>query len=456
LIAHAGFSVQPFIYMKVYQSKRIALVLAALVFALTLPAGTLQAQSASPCALDVIVQSGDTLSLIARRTLNNQAAYQRIIDATNARAAVDSSYARINDANAIAVGWKLCIPAAAESVTLAEDTPPVPVLGGGYVLDNRTVDGAIGELPTISQRVDPDGVHPMTIAYLRKQSYPGSPLAIERTLEPGSNFSRHIVSYRSEGLKLYALLTVPAGQPPASGWPVIIFNHGYIPPDEYSPTKRYEAYVEGFASNDYIVLRPDLRGHGESEGVANGAYGHPDYTIDILNAVSSIKQFALADANRIGMWGHSMGGYLSLRAMVVSPDIKAGVIWSGVVASYEDLLHLWTLGSEVGLIPESVEQWGTQLLAAFGTPQSNPLFWSSISANSYVDTLSGPIQLHHGSGDTVVPVAFSNLLLDDITAADGAVEYFMYPGDDHSISRNFDTAMARSLAFFDQHVKNAP
>jgi fermentation-respiration switch protein FrsA (DUF1100 family) len=142
--------------------------------------------------------------------------------------------------------------------------------------------------------------------------------------------------------------------------------------------------------------------------------------------------------------------------MVVAPDIKAGVIWSGVVASYEDLLQLWTVGAEMGLIPEGVRVWGDQLLASFGTPQDNPLFWSSISANSYVRDLSGPIQLHHGSGDTVVPLAFSNLLLEDIAAVDGAVSYFAYPGDDHSLTASFETAMARSIAFFDAQVKNAP
>ena len=394
------------------------------------------------------MQTGDTLSIIAGRTLNSQGAYQRIIDATNARADSDSSYARITNANAITVGWKLCIPSA-ESIAS-------PLLGAAYTLDNRTVDGAIGELPTISQRVDPDGVHPMTITYLRKPSYPGSPITIEQNLEPGANFNRYIASYRSEGLKIYALLMVPMGERPATGWPVILFNHGYIPPAEYSTVERYEAYMDGFAANGYLVLRPDLRGHGNSEGVANGAYGHPDYTIDVLNAVASIKQYAEADPNRIGMWGHSMGGYLTLRAMVVSPDIKAGVIWSGVVASYKDLLQLWTLGAQVGIIPESVRRWGTELLAQFGTPDENPMFWASISANSYVDDLSGPIQLHHGSGDTVVPLAFSNLLLDDITAAGGGVEYYMYPNDDHSLTASFATAMARSLAFFDAHVKNAP
>src|SRR5690606_38600085 len=128
---------------------------------------------------------------------------------------------------------------------------------------------------------------------------------------------------------------------PATGWPVIIFNHGYIPPDVYRTTERYVAYVDGFARNGYIVYRPDYRGHAFSDGEARGAYGYPDYTIDVLNATAALKNYPDADPNRIGMWGHSMGGYITLRSMVVDPDIKAGVIWAGVVANYPDLLTRW-------------------------------------------------------------------------------------------------------------------
>ena len=106
--------------------------------------------------------------------------------------------------------------------------------------------------------------HPLTIAALRAREYPGSDLVIEQTLTPGSNYNRYIASYRSEGLKIYALLTVPRGQRPPSGWPVIIFNHGYIPPAQYRTTERYVAYVDAFARNGYIVLKPDYRGHGNA------------------------------------------------------------------------------------------------------------------------------------------------------------------------------------------------
>lgn len=59
----------------------------------------------------------------------------------------------------------------------------------------------------------------------------------------------------------------------------------------------------------------------------------------MLNAVASLQAYEDADPNRIGMWGHSMGGLLTLRAAVVSQDIKAGVIWSGSIASIQISLN---------------------------------------------------------------------------------------------------------------------
>src|SRR3990167_7289537 len=76
------------------------------------------------------------------------------------------------------------------------------------------------------------------------------------------------------------------------------------------------------ANSGYVVFKPDYRGHGNSEGKPEGAYYSPAYTTDVLNAVASIKKFKDADPARIGMWGHSLGGNIVLRTMVVSKDIK--------------------------------------------------------------------------------------------------------------------------------------
>ena len=287
---------------------------------------------------------------------------------------------------------------------------------------------------------------------MRRGDYPGSDIVIEEELDPGANYRRYIASYLSEGLRIYALLTVPAGERPAAGWPVIVFNHGYIPPDVYRTTERYVAYVDAIASSGYIVLKPDYRGHGETEGEAMGAYGYPDYSVDVLNAVASIERYPDADPDRIGMWGHSMGGFITLRCMVITDDVKAGVIWGGVVATYPDMFA-WFHKSPAVSLPTRARRWRYDLMEQYGTPEENPTFWASLAANSYLADLSGPLQLHHSTTDEEVPVEFSEGLAEQVQAAGGSVEIYTYAGDNHNISANFDLAMERSIEFFDLYVK---
>jgi len=297
----------------------------------------------------------------------------------------------------------------------------------------------------------------MAIEAMRQTPYPGSDIVIEETLEPGANYQRYYASYKSEGLTIYALLTVPNGEPPAGGWPAIVFNHGYIPPAQYRTTERYIAYVDQIARHGYIVFRIDYRGNDRSEGVARGAYGDLGYTVDVLNAVASIKRFPQADPQRIGMWGHSMGGFLTLRAMVISPDIKAGVIWSGVVASYPDLLTRWHRRSRPTPTPGSTSGRGWRSwVEAYGSPEEDPAFWDSISANSYLQDLSGPLQLHHGTGDEEVPLEFSQTLYQELLDAGKTAEFYTYKGDNHNLSNYFSTAMARTIAFYDKYLKDSP
>lgn len=300
--------------------------------------------------------------------------------------------------------------------------------------------------------------NPLSIDLMRKKEYPGSGLTIEEMLEDGSNYHQYIASYKSDGLKIYGLLTVPTGDKPKNGWPAIIFNHGYIPPEEYRTTERYVAYVDEFARNGYIVFKPDFRGNGKSEGQPEGAYYSPAYATDALNALSTVKKYKDVNPDKIGMWGHSMGGNITLRDLVVDPkDIKVAVIWGGVVGTYEDLINNWQRRvpfrpspSELALRNRNRQN----IVSKYGKPSENPAFWNSIDPNAHLSDITAPIQLHVGGEDEEVPTAFSQGLYDRLKKFNKTVEFYSYPGGDHNISDpNFSLAMDRSLKFFDKYLK---
>ena len=330
-------------------------------------------------------------------------------------------------------------------ITIADEPSPTTAVATEVAPTAISADDDPPGGPGVADDTAP---HPMSIDALRTRTYEGSDFVIERTLTPGVNYNRYVVSYDSDGLKIYAMLTVPWGEVPLTGWPVVIFNHGYIPPDQYRTTERYVAYGDAFARNGYIVVKSDYRGHGSSEGTPESAYGSPAYVIDVLNALASARRYPDADPDRIGMWGHSMGGWITLRALVAEQGIDAGVIWGGVVASYPDLFENWFRRGSTGR-----GGWRSEVVEQHGLPDENPDFWNTLSANSYLTDLTGPVQLHHGTGDTSVPYEFSVTLDTEIRAVGGSVELFLYDGDNHNISVNLDAALASSVAFFDQYVK---
>lgn len=294
---------------------------------------------------------------------------------------------------------------------------------------------------------------PLSISAMGSKDYPGSDLVIEETLSDGSSYHQYIASYKSEGLKIYGLLTIPIS---GNNFPVIIFNHGYIPPTQYRTTERYVAYVDAFARNGYIVFKPDYRGNGQSEGQPEGAYYSPAYTADVLNALSSLKKYKDADPNRIGMWGHSMGGNITLRSLVISKDIKAAVIWGGVVGTYDDLMNNWQ--RRVSYQPPSNElalrnRYRSNLVQKYGTAKENPKFWDSVDPNSYLSEIIAPLQLHAGLSDEEVPWQFSEGLKTRLEKSEKTVELYTYEGDNHNLSNNLNLALQRSVEFFDKYLK---
>ena len=72
----------------------------------------------------------------------------------------------------------------------------------------------------------------------------------------------------------------------------------------------------------------------------------------------------------------------------------------------------------------------------------------------FLADLSGPLQLHHGRIDKVVPTSFSESLYQQMRVAGQPAELYLYPQGDHNIRVGFDEAMQRTLRFFEAQLQS--
>lgn len=303
---------------------------------------------------------------------------------------------------------------------------------------------------------DTQSANPLSIVAMRQKPYPTSVLHIEQTLASGSNFSRYISSYRSEGLIQYGLLTVPTGTKPANGWPVILFHHGYIPPDQYSTENSYSAFVDVFAKAGYIVFKPDYRGNGGSHGAPLQPYISADYVTDSMNALSSIQKYPDANPQKIGVFGHSMGGNIVLHELVISKDIKAAELMAGVVGDESGIVTWWNQRiAAKSIVGNDLEASYviTQMVKDHGTPLGNPDYWNAIDPTKYISDITASIDIQVGTQDTSVPQSFSSGLRDLLVHAGKSVTYQEYNGADHNLSPDTSVALSRAVSFFDRNLK---
>ncbi len=167
-----------------------------------------------------------------------------------------------------------------------------------------------------------------------------------------------------------------------------------------------------------------------------------------MNLIASLKRYNQVDPKRIGLLGHSLGGHVALRTLVVSKDVKATVMMSGVVGSLEDLIYSWRRTPASSGIATAVRGARQALIEKYGDPKANPEFWNSASAITYVDAVTGAVQVHHSEGDSVVPLLFSTHLTEALQKAGKPVEEFVYPGDDHQFIQSRRFFLQRTVAFY--------
>lgn len=293
----------------------------------------------------------------------------------------------------------------------------------------------------------------MTVPYLRSKTYDSSLGELDKYSET-STYTSYLTSYTSEGLKINGLLTIPKNKDPNQKFPAIVFVHGYIAPTIYRTTEKYEAYVDYLARNGFVVFKIDLRGHDKSEGEPGGGYFGGDYVTDTLNAYSALQHADFVDANKIGLWGHSMAGNAVMRSVVVQKNIPAAVIWAGAVYTYTDMQELGI--NDNSYRPPSTntqrQQRRQQLREQYGDPNNSGTtswFWKLVAPTNYLDGVTTAINIHHAVNDDVVNIEYSRGLMKVLDGSSIEHQLYEYPSGGHNISgSSFSTAMKRTVDFY--------
>ena len=285
-------------------------------------------------------------------------------------------------------------------------------------------------------------MEPYTIEGLRARDYPGGTIEVRWVYTTTTTHTRYYVAYPSDGLTITGVMNVPHGQGP---FPVIILNHGYIPPDRYwsgADTWFASGYL---AQHGYLTVSPDFRGWGGSDSGAS--YFRTGPLIDALNLLSSLPSLPQADPERVGMWGHSMGGGVTTKAITIDPRIKAAVLYGPVSADDAKVIARWGAWSRGGDAEGVLQR--AHLQAA-----RDPAFLRRTSPLYHFDLVIAPVQIHQGAADTVTPSRWAQAIRDALTAADKEVAYYEYEGQGHAFQGpSWDLFMERVTHFFDQHLK---
>jgi dienelactone hydrolase len=232
----------------------------------------------------------------------------------------------------------------------------------------------------------------------------GPGLNFEQELPDGQSFTAYLVSYVSAGLKVHAMVAVPNTEAPAQGFPVVIANHGYVPdPRLYGigadgvnsrPGDYYRSVPELYASRGFLVILPDFRGHNNSEGYEqirvqdreNMAAIVAAYAADVVALISHLDEIELLDLDRVFMWSHSMGGGVSMRALLETDVVRASSFWATMA------------------VTEASERFAS---------------------------LEGPVMIHHSIDDASTTSQNSRDLADELRAIEHPITLNLYKGADH-------------------------
>jgi dienelactone hydrolase len=325
-------------------------------------------------------------------------------------------------------------------------------------------------IPTITFTPSPtptveELIFPYTIDGLRQHDFQSGKIHIRSKLDENEKYKSYLIDYPSDGLTITGVMQIPVGEGP---FPVILLNHGFFGRGIYNSgdgTDRASAFL---AEHGYITLASDYRSWGDSD--IGYSFFYSGLVIDVINLLNAIPSIPEADPDRIGIWGHSMGGGVTMKVLTIDTRLKAAILYSTVSADDLDIINRWGMGcfGDIGagemivgcnssdVIPETLPR---NLQDAYRFAASDADTLKRIAPFHHLEHVIVPIQIHYGTEDgkfiSGTPPQWSVKLTQALRDTGKEVELLQYEGEGHSfIGQPWFDFMTRTLRFFDEYVKN--
>jgi dipeptidyl-peptidase 4 len=247
------------------------------------------------------------------------------------------------------------------------------------------------------------------------------------------------------GARMPAVLMKPADFDSTRKYPLLL--HVYGGPGSSTVNDAWGSYYLWhlmLTQKGYIVASVDNRGTPAPLGRAwrKSVYGQLGVveTRDQATAARTLAKRPYIDAGRIGIWGWSYGGFMSLNGLFQHPDLFSTAV------AVSPVTH-WSLYDNV-----YTERFN-------GMPSDNKAGYDRGSPLTYVNNLRGNLLLIHGSGDDNVHFQNSEVLINALVTANKPFTMMEYPNRTHCVCQGKNTQVhlfELITRYLDQNLKGAP
>jgi dipeptidyl aminopeptidase/acylaminoacyl peptidase len=250
------------------------------------------------------------------------------------------------------------------------------------------------------------------------------------------------VAWKNEGFDVQGWLLAPLGVQPGKTYPMVVQIHGG-PAAAAQPTFIWKGPTYELLAHGYYVFMPNPRGsHGQGQAFSRANvqdFGGGDLR-DILAGVDAVEKIAPVDDQRLGVYGHSYGGYMTMWTVTHSKRFKAAVAGAGIAN--------WI--SYYG--QNGIDQWMVPYFG--GTAYDNPAVYDRLSPIRAIRDAATPTFMYVGERDVECPPAQSLEFWHGLKAMGVPTSLVIYEGEGHGIrtpAHNHDLD-ARVISWFDRYL----